>query len=119
MTKRHWLAATCAVGLLAAGPAFAQGQPAGGAAPGTQADTGAPSPAQPRHKAWHTARNSATSQDAAVDRLNDQSLQAAQQGRSFDLGNPGSSGAGSSGAGSPGGSGGAGSMPQPAGGGKM
>ena len=46
------------------------------------------------HKPMHTARNGRTdsSQDAAVDQLNDQSYQAAQQGRAFTVGAGGDNG---------------------------
>jgi len=48
--------------------------------------------------ARHSARSSSddTSQNAEIDRLNEQSLQAAQQGRPFRMGSTGNSGAGMS-----------------------
>jgi hypothetical protein len=129
---RHLLVATCALGLLAAGPVLAQnetkpadgatmGQPSGsqpsmnkpsgaqsnnagsmnngsgmnansGSADqsGMQADSGSMNKSM--HKPMHTAHNgkSDTSQNARVDELNDQSYQAAQQGRSFTVGDTGS-----------------------------
>jgi hypothetical protein len=80
------------------------------------------------HKPMHAARNANTNtlQNAEVDRLNDQSYQAAQQGKTFSAGAADNSGMGSSGMSSPSpsdtsGSGyvsGSGSIAQP-GGGKM
>jgi hypothetical protein len=169
MTNKTWLAASCAMVLLAAGPAFAQTQaPNSGAtgmaeqAPAMGANNGAmsqPSDTQAgnaamnnssnpnatgnesgmhsnngamnnssnmandensngtsamgHHRSRHMAGNneSDTSQNAAVERLNERSYQAAQQGRAFDVNGSGSSDQGSSGMGSsnPNGSG-AGSM---------
>ncbi len=77
MAKARFLLAACAVAIVAASPAFAQGTPAG--------DTSA----RGRSAGGRAARRatmtppSSTSQNAAVDRLNDQSYQAAQQGQTL------------------------------------
>jgi hypothetical protein len=129
MTKRNWLLAACATGLLAGGPVLAQQtqtspQPGGATtqAPtggptqqsptagatngsmnqpaGTQANTGSantesanPSPMHANSRPMHTARRGRTdtSQNAEVDRLNDESYQAAQQGKAFNFGSSGGS----------------------------
>ena len=138
MAKAHLLRAACTVAMLAASPVFAQNTQtgdtaAGGAAnapathdamPGSTAPmstspaSGAAGSEQPMHKmahhhagAMHSSKGD-RSQDAMVDRLNEQSFQAAQQGQSFsasgsDAGNTApASGAGMhdmSGSGAPGG----------------
>jgi len=107
MTKTHWLAATCAIALLSGGSALAQTQtkpmdpgaatpPAAGTmdkTPARQADkdTMDKSPEHAAAKPMHMARSARTdtSQDAAVDQLNDRSLQAAQQGKPFSVDNSG------------------------------
>lgn len=90
MNKVHWLAVACGLALLAAGPAVAQSSPG---------DSGATTPApHAAHQSMHAARGgqSATAQDAEVDRLNDQSYQAAQQGRTFSAGTTSGAGTNSS-----------------------
>jgi hypothetical protein len=130
MTNKTWLAASCAIVLLAAGPAFAQTQtPGNGTGSGavnnssnaaaTGNAAGMPSDAaatkggsgpqatnnsmngsdQQQHWDRHVTRNggNATSQDAAVDQLNERSYEAAQQGKSFDVNGSGGSGGGPTG----------------------
>jgi hypothetical protein len=113
MLKLRLLASVCALGLLAAGPAIAQN--AGTTAPGTGTDQSTPGNAagmnnagsmgagnQPTHAMnmhhhhGHMASNSRSpnAQDAEVARLNEESLQAAQQGHSFMAGSNGSGGMG-------------------------
>lgn len=119
--------------MLAAVPAFAQSNTPGsmappgadnkaGMAPTDNTGSGAPT-ADDSHATHRSARGhrsgamqsgkSATSQDAAVDRLNEQSYQAAQKGEAFGGGgsDQGSSGQGSSGMTKPSGSGNMGDMP--------
>ena len=118
MTMRHWLAASCALGLLAAGPVLAQNetkpadgvtmsQPSGSPSnsgsmdhgSGMHADSGSMNKSSmPMHKPMHSARNGSSdmSQNARVDQLNDQSYQAAQQGKPFMMGASGDSNSGSS-----------------------
>ena len=104
MLKTHLLSAVCSAALLAAVPAVAQSQSNGmnsGSMSGGQGqttDTGASHP-RPMHH-MNRSGQTATSQDAEVDRLNEQSLQAAQQGSTFSAGSGStgmSSGAGGSG----------------------
>jgi hypothetical protein len=109
MAQMRLLQVSCTVALLAAAPAFAQNTPQTGsavhdAAPtpttmpaGSTADSPAPG-AEPAHKmathhhagAMHSSKGG--SQDAMVDKLNEQSYQAAQQGQPFTV--PGSAGGG-------------------------
>jgi Spy/CpxP family protein refolding chaperone len=89
MIKARLLACACALGLIAA-PAFA--------ASGNDTTTQEHPWRNPSHGANHTGhawRQTDTSQDAAVDRLNDQSLEAAHQNRPFGVG--GGAGGGMSG----------------------
>jgi hypothetical protein len=132
MAKAHLLRAACTVAMLAASPVFAQNTQtgdtaAGGAAsapathdamPSSTAPTSTAGSEQPTHKmahhhggAMHGSKGD-RSQDAMVDRLNEQSFQAAQQGQSFSVSGSGAgntapaSGAGThdiSGSGAPGG----------------
>ncbi len=102
MARATLFKAACAAAMLAATPVLAQSNnPAGdtGAAaaantPATHdATTGAHHmPGHMHHSAMgeHHARShmSDSSGDAAVDRLNDQSYQAAQKGEAFDAGTP-------------------------------
>jgi hypothetical protein len=108
MAKARLLQVACSVAMLAASPVFAQNNTqtgdaaAGGAAnapathdamPGSMApaSTGPAGSEEPMHKMAHhhggAMRGSKgdRSQDAMVDRLNEQSLQAAQQGQSFSV----------------------------------
>jgi hypothetical protein len=109
MTKTNWLVGTCAIALLCAGSASAQAQavnPGGGInhAPSAQDSKDTMDKAPPKQadkdrmdrgadhaagKPMHTSRSSRTdtSQDAAVDQLNDRSLQSAQQGKAFSADN--------------------------------
>jgi hypothetical protein len=91
MAKTHLLPAVCTVAMLAAVPALAQTPQTGmtGSASQGGADASAMHNGHPMH---HSAMGHSTgamhgrsdsSQDAAVDRLNEQSYQAAQQGQSF------------------------------------
>jgi hypothetical protein len=99
MAKARLLQAACAVALLAATPAFAQPtttQP--NMAPADKMDqTGGGMDSHSTHRSamsGHSgmhARND-SSQNAAVDQLNDQSFQAAQRGQSFSGSDSGSSG---------------------------
>ena len=113
MAHTRLIKAVCTVAMLAAAPAWAQSNnpPAAPAAPGTAPSNMAPSAAPSgsmdngtgkgtmnghmthrsamSHGSMHGA-GSATSQDAAVDRLNEQSYQAAQQGQAFSTGGSGS-----------------------------
>jgi hypothetical protein len=93
MRKTPLLQAICTVALLAAAPAFAQSTPPAptdnsGNAPGGGAPTAQET--QPKHPSGTMHRRSAkrsgrtdTSQNEAVDRLNDQSYQASQRGETF------------------------------------
>jgi hypothetical protein len=112
MLKTRLLQAVCTVAMLAAVPAFAQSNT-------PPADTGSAGPtADESHATHHSARahrpgamqsgKSTASQDAAVDRLNEQSYQAAQKGESF---TGGGSDQGSPGATNPSGSGSMNTMP--------
>ena len=106
MARTHLLQAVCTVALLAAGPALAQrpeagmtnssGQPNPMAqqnaqnstmTPADNTGTGAPGSMEGRatHRSAMTRsmRGGPNAQDAAVDRLNDQSYQAAQQGQTW------------------------------------
>lgn len=114
MLKTRLLQAVCTVAMLAAVPAFAQSNtPPAGSGSGT----GAPM-AEESHSTHHSTKahrsgtmhsaKSAASQDAAVDRLNEQSYQAAQKGEAF---GGGGSDQGSSGMTKPGGSGDMNTMP--------
>ncbi|HXT82137.1 MAG TPA: hypothetical protein VN702_21425 [Acetobacteraceae bacterium] len=108
MAKARLLAAVCTFGLLAAGPMIALGattQPATGV-PGSSkhvtkaADSDAYGTHHSGGKAHHAARSShsmsPTAQNAEVDRLNQESLAAAQGGREYNAGgNSGSSYGGS------------------------
>jgi hypothetical protein len=110
MAQPRLLQSVCAVALMAAAPAFAQtstqpadtgpnnsvnapamhsaAPPASGIAPaehmGTHADS-ARSHAMHHMAMNHGRSRSDTSQNAAVDQLNDQSLQAAQRGQAFGM----------------------------------
>ncbi len=101
MTKIHLFGAACAFALLGATPVLAQNSttpnsnsatPATqNSAPGTMADHGAMGTSHMHHSAMeghHMKRESkgASSQDAAVDRLNDESYAAAQKGEAFGSG---------------------------------
>jgi outer membrane scaffolding protein for murein synthesis (MipA/OmpV family) len=108
MGKTRLLQAVCTVAMLAAVPALAQqtaqsndpnapsaSPTATGASPSATADQSSPM-SHPMHHSRHRAaamRGTGDSQNAAVDRLNDQSFQAAQQGQTFgggaDSGSPG------------------------------
>jgi len=101
MAKATLLQAACAAAMLAATPVFAQSNnPAGNtgadatqAAPATHdATSGSHMTGHMHHSAMgeHHAKShsSADAQDSAVDRLNDQSYQAAQKGEAFDAGTP-------------------------------
>ena len=114
MLKTRLLQAVCTVAMLAAVPAFAQSNtPPAGSGSGT----GAPM-AEESHSTHHSTKahrsgtmhsaKSAASQDAAVDRLNEQSYQAAQKGEAF---NGGGSDKDSGGMTYPGGSGSMNDMP--------
>jgi len=94
MAKASLLKAACAAAMLVATPVLAQTTPA----PANTSPAGAPNTpttheatpgahamhhsAMVNHHAKH-ASQSATSQDAAVDRLNQQSYEAAQKGQAF------------------------------------
>ncbi len=91
MAKSHLLQTVCAVALLAAAPAFAQtNMPTGATGPGGAPNdpTGVTAPEQPpvatHHRAMHAmhARNNLPG-DAAIDRLNQQSYDAARNGQTF------------------------------------
>ncbi len=119
MAKARLLQAACAVAMLTASPVFAQtNTPSGDTGAGGGANTPTANEATPdntspkttshqsgmtrRHNmAMRTSRNN-TSQDAAVDRLNERSLQAAQQGQAFGGSSSGGGSAASSGSGTPG-----------------
>lgn len=118
MLKTRLLQAVCAVAMLAAVPAFAQSNTENQAAPPADTgNTGAPA-AEGSHATHHSTRAHRTSamhsgktdssQNAAVDRLNEQSYQAAQKGEAF---GGGGSDQGSSGMTKPGGSGDMNTMP--------
>jgi hypothetical protein len=96
MAKARLLQAVCTVAMLAAAPAFAQTnmQPAD---PGSDQSTSATSHSTHRSAghAGATRGGRDSSQNAAVDRLNDQSFQAAQQGQPFSAPGGGSMGSGS------------------------
>ena len=100
MAKARLLQAACTVAMLAASPVFAQtNTPTGDTGAGGSANTPTTNEATPantppnttshssgmtrRHNMAMKTSRSNTSQDAAVDRLNEQSLQAAQQGFFF------------------------------------
>jgi hypothetical protein len=98
MAKIHLLQAVCAVALFGAVPAFAQTNPASGsheAMPSDKMAKAEPVKAEPEKADHATAKHEATehhavhaskadtSQDAAVDTLNDKSYQAAQGGQAF------------------------------------
>ena len=95
MAKASLLKAACAAAMLAATPVLAQTSTAPNATGpgGSQATT----PSHPTHHAAtasHHAKHgsqSPTAQDAAVDRLNEQSYEAAQKGQPFSV-TPSSSG---------------------------
>jgi hypothetical protein len=100
MAKARLLQAVCAVALLAAAPAFAQQsttQPPAQPSMAPADDTGSAGShhAAMREHAMHARTD--TSQDSAVDQLNDQSFQAAQRGQSFSASDTGSSGGAMSG----------------------
>jgi len=112
MLKTRLLPALCSVGLLAAVPAFAQGNMQGGtqdqynnsgaSGMSTGQDMSGGTGSQRTHmRSARTSRGSGDAQNAEVDRLNQQSLQAAQQGQtmsgSSDTGTSSGSGYGSSG----------------------
>jgi hypothetical protein len=132
MLKTRLLQAVCTVAMLAAVPAFAQSNSpsagagstappsadnAGGTAPADKDGLGAPA-ADGSHATHRSAKGhrtgamqsgkSATSQDAAVDNLNEQSYQAAQKGQAF---TGGGSDQGSAGMTNPSGSGSMNNMP--------
>jgi len=111
MAKPHLLSAVCTVALLAASPVFAQsstqagdtaaGATAGGAAPSSTGPAGVEKPmhnmdmgkmdmGKHHHAGMMHGSKGDRSQDAMVDRLNEQSYQAAQQGQSFSLPTSGS-----------------------------
>ncbi len=109
MASIRLLQVACAVALLATAPAFAQSSAPGGTSGATTpGDMRAAPSGHAMHKSamahhkMHGAQG-ASAQDSAVDRLNDQSYQAAQQGQAF-TGPADGSAAPSSGAGMPGGS---------------
>ena len=93
MAKATLLQAACAAAMLAATPVLAQTDTkpadttAGGAPNAPAAHTAPPAKAMDHmhHSAMegHHAKMGASSQDAAVDKLNDESYQAAQKGESF------------------------------------
>jgi hypothetical protein len=90
MANPRLLRAVCTIALLAAAPAFAQtNTPASGTPDTNNAAAPAPTAGHTMHHSgmthhrMHAATKAPTSQDAAVDRLNEQSFQAAQQGQSF------------------------------------
>jgi len=95
MGKRHLLASVCTLGLIVAAPAFAQTNNPQGTLPGhimTRSHTmNSPHHEMMTHRRSarrtgirRTGRTGAdASQDAAVDRLNDQSLDAARRGTPF------------------------------------
>ena len=101
MAKATLFKAACAAAMLAATPVFAQSNnPAGNTGTGGATNAPAAHEATPgshvtghahhsamgeHHAKSHTAEDS---QDAAVDRLNDQSDQATQKGEAFDAGTP-------------------------------
>jgi hypothetical protein len=101
MAKSHLLSAVCTVALLAASPVFAQsstqagetaaGRAAGGAAPSSTGPAGVEKPmhnmdmGKHQHPGMMHGSKGDRSQDAMVDRLNERSYQAAQQGQSFSL----------------------------------
>jgi hypothetical protein len=109
MAKATLFKAACAAAMLAATPVLAQGNNPAGNSPAGATGTGAAPAAHdatpPAHMSGHMhhsavgehharSRNSADSQDAAVERLNDQSYQAAQKGEAFDAGAPATAPAG-------------------------
>ena len=100
MPKTHLLPAVCAVALLAAVPAFAQGTMQGNGMQGQGSDSNAAGmttgsggggmsdqdmSGMSRHSGMRATRGDRRpdAQNADVDHLNEQSLQAAQQGQSF------------------------------------
>ena len=91
MTKGRLLASACALGLLAA-PAVAATDSSGSMSPGPN-DTMQHHPAHRATHAWHGSRQTDTSQNGEIDRLNEQSLAAARQNQPFV---PGSGGGGAS-----------------------
>ena len=138
MHKGRLLASICSVGLLAAAPAFAAETPDTGTnAPATDTGTNHPATHHGMHHAMHHGTHhmakagsgkSDTSQNAAVEDLNQQSLQAAREGHDLSMGGGGMGGGGAGAApgapaappGAMGGPGGAPPAPAPAaGGGKM
>jgi hypothetical protein len=118
MQKNRLLQAVCAVAMLAAMPAFGQSNtPPAGAEPADTGNMAAPAAGE-SHTTHHSARAHRTgamhsgktdaSQNADVDRLNEQSYQAAQKGEAFGGGGPDQ---GSSGMTRPNGSGNMNTMP--------
>jgi hypothetical protein len=105
MAKARLLQAVCAVALLAAAPAFAQQsttQPAAqpnmapadntGSGNGSSDSAGSQSTHRAAMRGHPTNARTDTSQNAAVDQLNEQSFQAAQRGQAFSASDTGSSG---------------------------
>jgi hypothetical protein len=101
MAKATLGQAVCAAAMLAATPVLAQSNnPQGTSAPsGAQTSTAAHDSMSGSHMTGHTHHSAmgehharshaaADSQDSAVDRLNDQSYQAAQKGEAFDAATP-------------------------------
>lgn len=99
MAKALLLQAACTVAMLAAAPAFAQtnkptggtgaaGAPSAQTTPGTAASAGTRGTMRHHRSAMHRSggmhsAKGADAQDAAVDRLNEQSYQAAHQGQTL------------------------------------
>jgi len=94
MAKTYLLRAACTVAMLAASPVFAQSSTqagdTGGAAPSSTGPAGVEKPMHGtgmgkhhHHAGMMHGSKSDSSQDAMVDRLNERSYQAAQQGQSF------------------------------------
>jgi hypothetical protein len=114
MAKATLFKAACAAAMLAATPVLAQSNnPAGATGAGAASTTppaheATPSSAMSGHM-HHSAmgehhvksHSSADSQDAAVNRLNDESYQAAQKGEAFDAGTPATPSGGTSGGAAP------------------
>lgn len=101
MTKARLLPAVCTVAMLAAAPAWAQTSPPSGDPNAPAGQTGSSSGSTGSHAAHRsstahrggaTHSRTDTSQDAAVDQLNDQSYQAARQGQAYNGAAPSSGG---------------------------
>jgi hypothetical protein len=93
MAKMRLLQVTCTVAMLAAAPVLAQNSPQTGDAAPMAAPAGEPSNKMHHHHAgaMHSSKGD-RSQDAIVDKLNEQSYQAAQQGQPFSASGSGSGG---------------------------